>query len=264
MKTQLSIYIILISTVLLAGWEKTVYSIKPANYQLPGTTEKLKLDGSFELYVRAVQTGNITVTGNHKQRELSLFKKGVTKGGTPVNAPKIIEIEYLFLSSNTAVYISTVADRYETRYSSTKFMGIETPNAADFRVFLIGRADKTDPDKYIFYDKKGKQTDTWTVQKNGVNVRLLLIEQKHFNQYEDSFILSDALYNELIFTRQDNWEIKYLDTVHNTQEKMKESVIYYNTGGKTYTLLLPFTDHCLTFPNDHIIYSPERKAYVKP
>lgn len=264
MKKQRIVFFICFAAGLLGGCSKTVYTIHPATFRLTGQTGYITLDGSFSLYVRAIQTGNKVVPGAHKQRELSLFKRGVTKGGTAPNAPKVIEIEYLFLSPTIVVYISTVADRYETRYSSKKFMGIETPNAADFRVFLIGRVDKTDPDKYIFYDKKGKQTDTWTIQRQRDLINLLLIEQKHFDQFEQAFILKDALYNELSFIKQPAWEIKYLDTSTNIQEKMTGSVIYYNTGGTHCSLLFPFTMHCLTFPDNHIIYSPERKAYVKP
>lgn len=253
---------IIILTTILTGCSEFSYQLKPAMAPGFAASPHIPLDETYVLYVRAVTSETRTVAPNKTEKVLSIHQGGAAKGGRNTQG-KIIEIEYLFVSPTLGrvIYISTVADRYENRYSSSSFLGLDNPNAADFRVFLIGRISPHDPDHFTFYFKDGKHTDNWTITRHSQAISLRRIEQMHFASFEDVFEIHDALAHPVTFTKMDRWAICYLpkdDTNPAHQQPLTDLNIYYDQPGRSsYHLWLNFPGTRLDWKDKYIAYKPD-------
>jgi len=266
MKKKSELYMVLATALLISSCSSFIYKKFGAAYTLPGEKGQIVLDGTYDLYVRAVTSEDRPIAGSgRQQRILGLVKDGTARGGAGMSGKKIIEIEYLWVShtrlgNTTVLYISTVADRYQDRYSSLSFLGLDKPNAADFRIFLIGRICPEHPDQIKFYDRDGKHTDTWTIRETVAEIGLKMIEQKRFTQVEQVFVLDDALYNPLAFKKQNNWQLMFLgknDTDTRHALPMSGNLLHYAATGNKIALLLDFKNYTVGFPESHVIYAPE-------
>jgi hypothetical protein len=248
---------------LLAGCSQFAYHILSSPYVLPGGSKAIAIDNSFEFYYRAVKsTDEAMPSTGQTEKVLALHEGGNAKGGVSAGSGKIVEIEYLWVSwkLNRVIYISTVADRYQDRYSSASFLGLDRPNAADFRVFLIGSVDPENPEHFTFYFKNGKQTDSWTLAKRGGLLTLLRVEQKHFASYEAVYQIDDALAHPVRFNKMDNWAVRFLDRRDTNildQQEMAGNVFYYTAGNGNSQLYIPFSKDLLYWKNKYIIYEPQ-------
>jgi hypothetical protein len=238
-----------------------IYKRVEVDYVLACEKGQIVLDNSYDLYVRAVTSEEQFVAASgRKQRVLGLLKAGNAKGGIDTNSGKIIEIEYLWISQtqNTVVYVSTVADRFQNRYSESSFLGLDKPNVADFRIFLIG---KKDGDKVVFYGRDGKHTDIWTISENPREVVLQTIEQKRFGELDEVFSLKNALHNPMSLKKQDSWKVMFLDKedkIVSHAVPLADNILHYAAVGNRFGLMLDFTNCKVVFPESHIIYTPER------
>jgi hypothetical protein len=239
-----------------------IYKQFGSDYVLPEERGEIILDRSYKFYVRAVLSEEQEVAGtDHKQRVLGLLKAGNGKDGDETKGGKVIEIEYLWISEtqHTVVYISTIADQFQNRYSHPSFLGLDKPNAADFRIFFIG---KIDADRLVFYGRDGKHTDNWTISENPNEVVLRTIKQKRFGESEETFVLDEALHSQMLFKKWDRWQLMFLgkkDKIVSHAVPLVNNTLHYAVGGKRYGLMLDFTDCKVVFPESHIIYTPERK-----
>lgn len=243
----------------------------------PANTKLIPLDGT--LYARAVTSNNYQIRVNQQFNLLSTTspkdsiienKSGkVHKLLLPLLSAKIstkvIEIEYLFISADCQdiLYVSTVADRYQNRYSNdSTFLGLDHPNVADFRVFLFGRRNPSNQDQYIFYDRDGKHMDTWTMATDpSGNLDLALIEQKRLDALEEIYLLNDALAHTLNFVKQPNYKVMFLEKKAKNKSQAEPLLtpnIQIVQHGKNYTLLFSFQDHNITFKDKQLIYTPAR------
>lgn len=252
MKNKLTILIALLVFTLAGGCTKAIYTIEGPGYELPGAIGAVPFDDThYDLFVRTVSV----------QEEASIRTLKVNAG----TAGKLIEIEYLFISKtgHNVIYISTVADRYKSRYSGTDFPGIRQPNVADLRVFLVGTFDQRNVEKFTFYYPDGEHTDTWWLHKqDGTGDRLLRsIEQKRFTEYIASFPLEDGLGSKLIFKKQSGgWQLIFREAGNtHPPETITAPVIQFGKPGKkSYTVAFKVNDRVITFPKRFMIYSPEK------
>jgi len=175
MKTKSMIPLILAAISLLLSCEKRIYIPEPTGYQLPDKTGNIPLDTTYHLYTRVIyriqaafiDQGTPSASGVSLPAALLTNDKTAARdslsflSGTRQKESVPIEVEYLFISNThaTAIYISGVADRFRERYSRADFKR-NTPNADDFRVFLIGKLLRKG-DTVTFYNPDGQQTDNW-------------------------------------------------------------------------------------------------------
>lgn len=240
-----------------------VYKRFAIDYVLDSEKGKIVLDNSYDFYVRAVTSKEQVVAGSDaKQRLLGLMEAGNLKGRFDIDTGRIIEIEYLWISrcQHTVLYVSTVADRFQNRYSDKSFLGLDKPNVADFRILLIG---KVDTDKVVFYGRDGAHTDTWTIREKASEIRLQMIEQKRFGELEEVFLLDDAVHNPLVFKKLNSWKVMFLDKddkIVNHAVPLADNNLHYASAGNRFGLMFDFTNCKVAFPESYIIYTAERKS----
>jgi len=228
---------------------------KPYNAALafaPALT--IPLDNTYSLYYRAVDVIEVDMSGH--------LEKRLVPHGSQNKAAKLVEIEYQFVPADggKVIYISTVADRFENRYSSNTFLGFDHPNAADFRVFLIGDVTTSHPHTFIFHFKNGKQSDNWTIERNNNQLRLIRIEQLRGNEFEDVFEIKDALAHHADFTRLSNWTLCYLpkeETNPTLVQPFTGAGITYTKDRKRYSLQMQFSNTQVYWKNKYVIYKPD-------
>ena len=263
-KTALILFVLAVS-----GCSQFAYKSQPANAVIPNTAVPITLDGSYDLYCRAIVSRDSNVVGTNKQlKVLELYKQsaGTNPGIMGSDNKKIIEIEYLWISARDkiVIYISTVADRYQNRYSNTNlFAGLDHPNGGDFRVFLIGKIEDSAADKFIFYFKDGQHTDNWEIGRNDDELTLLRLAEKRYASYDENFEMNDAIANGVKFKRQPDWQIIFLDKKAQNNaslDPMKGYSFYYLQHGKKFCIYFPFTTTTLLFKDKYVIYRPDRKA----
>jgi hypothetical protein len=250
----------------LSSCSQFAYKTLATEVNVPAGWIPVTLDDSYDFYYRAITSEDEPIDGTNKtQRVLGIHKDNqrMNPGIIGQQNQKIIEIEYLWVSvtKKTVIYISTVADRYQNRYSDTsRFAGLDHPNGADFRVFLIGKVDDADPNQFTFYFKDNQHTDNWTVSKSGNELTLLQVAQKHYTSYEDVFELNDAICHGVTFQKKTNWHLIFLDK--NIMDKSKhENIVsncfYYQQAGDEFQLFIPFTTTTLFFKDKYVIYRPD-------
>ncbi|SHL92366.1 hypothetical protein [Mucilaginibacter sp. OK098] len=271
MKKKLIIIALLSWLFLFNGCSQFAYKTLPTPASVPTNWKPIRLDSSYDFYYRAITSEDKPIEGTDKvQKVLGLHddKTSMNPGvvGTGAQNKKIIEIEYLWISQTekTVVYISTVADRYQNRYSDlSRFAGLDHPNGADFRVFLIGSVDDSDPNQFIFYADDGIHTDNWTVDKSGDQLTLLRVAEKRYASYENVYEINDALYNGMTFHKQNDWHIIFMEKDAQNkanQESINNNTFYYVQDGTKFQLFIPFTTNTLFFKDKYVIYRADRKA----
>jgi hypothetical protein len=267
MKDRITILLVIIAILFTEACTSSfVYKRFKSEYVLPSEKGKIVLDSTYSFYVRSVTSSEQDVAGSGaKQRVLSLSETGSLKGGFNTSSEKIIEIEYLWISrfQHTVLYVSTVADRFQNRYSDSSFLGLDKPNVADFRILLIG---KVDTDRVVFYGRDGKHTDTWTIRDNGSEIVLQVIEQKSYGELEEAFLVDDAVHNPVVFKKLGNWKLMFLDKEDKVLKHavpLADNNVHYASAGNRIGLMFDFTDCKVAFPERHVIYTPERKIPEK-
>jgi hypothetical protein len=238
-------------------------------YIIPEEAKYIELDERYQLYYRAVMTDVQQTEDNmERQKVLNLHSGGVAANGKGIVGGKIVEIEYLFISPDTGIiiYISTVADRYQKRYSTDDFLGLNRPNAADFRVFLIGKIRNGIHDQFTFYAKDGKHTDNWLVNYNADQITLIENTQKRFSTVELVIPFGQAMAHPLTFTRTNDWKLTYFNSMSagsTGPERFDIHRIYYLKFGKKATIVLPFEKTTLVFKDKYVIYDPDKAVKLR-
>jgi hypothetical protein len=271
MKKSTKIVLLLLPVLFQLGCSQFIYHDQGREYR-PGTAKSFPLDGT--LYVRTVGADNYARSKGHELNLLSTNAPGKKVDSAKANSlykqipvsyekkgTKVIEIEYLFFSKNRdrVLYISTVADRYKDRYSDpARFLGVDNPNVADFRLFLFGERNPANRSQYIFYYRDKKHMDTWTTAIDAGNLELTMIEKKRLDALEDVFLLRDALANPMNFEKQSHFRIWYLAKDEKDKSKAEPLLtpfvqVIENEG--EYKLLFPFAHHQITFPYSQVIYA---------
>lgn len=272
MKKRTLLKLFLLSSLALTwGCNKTLYSVEDEAYTLPDQAGTILLDSHTRLYARTVYTIDRVHSAYEQGIKIDTTRTANPKAATSLRllTPKLqvgstlVEVEYLFISGDgkTALYISTVADRFKKRYTGSNFLGLTRPNADDFRVFLIGKIDPADHDRITFYSPDGRQTDTWYLRHEKDTLVLRQVEQKRFSNFEQVFLIDEALYNKVVFVPQPSWEIDYMPKnakADTKPEAWSGNGIMVGKSGKKFRLLLAFPGETLVFPARFVIYSPER------
>jgi len=275
MKFKLTIQTLLAAALLTAGCNGRIYTRKDPGYPLPGRAGGITLDTSYHLYTRIIYRFKTAYTGeqglaasgvNVPAGLLEKNKKAGTDSlnfltGTRVKGGIPIEVEYLFLSRAhaTAIYISGVADRFRERYNRPDFSA-RTPNADDFRVFEIGRLHSHD-DSITYYNPDGKQTDNWSLHITDHDSSLFVnqIESKRFSDFENVYLLREALAHNIPFEFQKDWRIIYRSKGYagaaDTLDR-QTNIVVGMPRKKKFTLGFSFPTCTLVYSDKFVIYDP--------
>jgi hypothetical protein len=272
MKKRTLMKLFLLSSLALTwGCGKTLYSVEDKAYTLPDQAGSILLDSRTRLYTRTVYTIDRMHFAYGPGIKVDTAKAAKPQAATNLRlltpvlqaGSTLVEVEYLFISGDgkTALYISTVADRFKKRYTGSSFLGLTRPNADDFRVFLIGKIDPADHDRITFYSPDEQHTDTWYLRHEKDTLVLRQVEQKRFSNFEEVFLIDEALYSKVVFVPQPSWEINYLPKNAKAGAKPEAwsgNRISVGKSGKKFRLLFTFPGEMLVFPSRFVIYSPER------
>jgi hypothetical protein len=271
MKNTLIIFLILTGLLFCNSCSQFAYETMVTPNSVPSNWQPIKLDNSYDFYYRAITAEDEPIGGTGKVQKVlgihndnTAMNPGIVGSGT--QNKKIIEIEYLWVSrtEKTVVYVSTVADRYQNRYSDlSRFAGLDHPNGADFRVFLIGKVDDSDPNQFKFYTGDGMHTDNWSVDKNNGQLTVLRIAEKRNKSFENVYEINDALAHGMAFQKQTDWHIIFMEKNAqdmSAQQNINDNTFYYVQKGKKFQLFIPFATNTLFFKDKYVIYRPDRKA----
>ena len=277
MKTKSMIPLILAAISLLLSCEKRIYIPEPTSYQLPDKTGNIPLDTTYHLYTRVIyriqaafiDQGTPSASGVSLPAALLTNDKTAARdslsflSGTRQKESVPIEVEYLFISNThaTAIYISGVADRFRERYSRADFKR-NTPNADDFRVFLIGKLLRKG-DTVTFYNPDGQQTDNWILNlaDHGQAMFVNQIESKRFSNFEDVYLLREALAHNIPFLYQKEWWIIYRPHGQNGAADTLANSTAIAVGmpkKQKFTLQFSFPALSLVYSTGYVIYDPRK------
>ena len=146
--------------------------------------KRLEIDGSYQFYVRQVEEDTAG-------RENKLQSEGL------VNKEQLIEVEYLFISQQNVVYVSTISDVYKQRYRQY-YLGDEYVNAYDFQTFLFGKRQNNE---IHFEGWKGERSDTWRITLKDDSVFIDDVIEKVNGNFDQQMPVREAL-NEKVFFKK--------------------------------------------------------------
>lgn len=165
---------------------------------LPENIETIRLDSTYQFYIRQVYLERDGLNGKTSQQSLDTTSK------------IRIEVQYLFLSiyHKTALYISTLPDKYLRYYASARFVDTLV-NAYNFSTFYFGQLNE-DGESISFVSKNKKKTMIWDIRPfiKGHYPDTLFIREiavQHNDILENVILINKALEEPISFTQKPNY-----------------------------------------------------------
>lgn len=202
------LYLLTVALLLTGCGKHLTYSSFSHN-SLPQNRQRvgfITLDDSYRLYVRRLYEETVGV-----RKSLVTHKiQNLTQQGT------LVEVEYLLISETkkNAIYISTISDHYQTRYSERDLPPNQL-NAFDFKVILFGKLDALD--KIVFQAKQGAEVDVWNLKYGQARSSLEIEGITEFigKEFQLYIPVDKALENPVHFVGFEQYALVYQSTFDN-------------------------------------------------
>ena len=159
----------------------------------PITHQILTIDNTYTYYIR--QLYKCTIGGVESQRS---YRNLMGATGS------LLEVEYLFISRahNNVIYISTMADKYESYYSDpTRYLGENFINLYDLKRISFGRL--ISPNSIEYTTKDLNETNVWNITSSSIGgenfIILNTVEKNVRGSFIDLISVNRALQNDVSF-----------------------------------------------------------------
>ncbi len=190
---------------------------------------------------------------------------------------KLIEIEYLLLSvtSNRAVYIATMPDKYQSYYAQKKmYLKREYLNAYDFSTFRFGKVNTSENE--IVFKKGDDETDTWKYRLADSLFQVYQVIEKRGEGETHVYLVDEAISYPAAFVQTDSFRIAFRNMKQEYRQENKkrgrpplqrfliDNIIYYRQEGNKFSLYFRFDktlppnykDSTISFGNSRLVSPP--------
>jgi hypothetical protein len=234
---------------------------------VPSDMQQLEIDSSYRLYIREVFKDELTPGRYRVKKEEAVIS----------NTDRLIEVEYLLLSTQkrSAIYISTIPDKFQNYYSlKEKYMPREYMNAYDFSTLRFGKIDPI-ANTIDFYNSATGHDDSWeyTMYKDSI-IKIKQVVESIKGDATNVYLVDKALSHGASFTRLDSFKIAFQNFVKEKKESTlaggllsrrlsKDNIIYYRKENNKYAIYLRF-DKNLTYRKDSAIRFNHKRLRNSP
>jgi hypothetical protein len=212
----------------LSACGKRIYHIV---HDMKDAQAHIVLDDSYRRFVRYVYKG-ADVQGQttiKSERDHDIKKE-------------LIEVEYLLVSDryDNVIYITTIPDKYQNRYSSTSPVLTKPDwiNAYDFNTFHMGKIVNGD---FVFDEFRSGRSVHWVIEENGPRIALTRIDTWLNARRQEAQFVTDALSSPIEFEEMPNKRIVLSTYDTDTFCELAEPRLYLASSHKKYKVYFKFT-----------------------
>jgi hypothetical protein len=231
-----------------------------------GNMETMLLDSSYRFYLREVFL-------DKNQLNENVLNSNVEIGDTANR--KRIEVEYLLISRayNNAIYITTVADKYQHYYSTNRYADTLI-NAYDFSTFHFGKISGNG-ESIVFESGESGKIINWDIRPflltgfpTKISIREIDVRRK--DKFENTILINRALEQPITFRQQKNFTIIFEPPSWKTDtcneylpiRSLSDQRIYFDKMKNGYDLFFRFNENIGNSKDSAIRFDSKRIRYM--